>query len=281
MPVLLWWEERGVYTRSVWKVPGLGVQWAMGERGIGGLCYHLTSNMMSWEYITVILAFCNHWILFHMLLFTPPLMRKVCAKMAPRLLNDDQKKCHMQVCQDIIKHLQTEPELLRSHHWWWDMDFWVWPRNQAPELSVKVSNIAEAEESKTVKIKSQSHVDHVLWCQRHIIHSEFLPQGQTINQRVYKDPAAFASLSAREEMRVVAGQIVAASPQQCTCSQRPAHSSWPRRTLPYGNNLPIHLILLRVTFFFSPSSRGSPHFEGMKAIKRAVTTSQKNPSSRA
>jgi len=30
---------------------------------------------------------------------------------------------------------------------------------------------------------------------RGIVHSEFLPQGQTINQQVYKDPAAFASLT--------------------------------------------------------------------------------------
>ena len=48
-----------------------------------------------------------------MLLFTPPLMRKVCAKMVPRLLNDDQKERRMQVCQDIIEHLQSEPDLLR------------------------------------------------------------------------------------------------------------------------------------------------------------------------
>ena len=30
-------------------------------------------------------------------------MRKVCAKMVPRLLNDDQKERRMQVCQDIIE----------------------------------------------------------------------------------------------------------------------------------------------------------------------------------
>ena len=34
-------------------------------------------------------------------------------------------------------------------------------------------------------------------------------------------------------------------------------SSWPRSTSPYCNNLPVHPILLRVTFFLSPSSRGS------------------------
>ena len=45
-----------------------------------------------------------------------------------------------------------------------------------------------------------------------------------------RDPAAFASISAREETRVVAGQIVAASNyislRQCTCSQRPEHPAF-------------------------------------------------------
>ena len=40
-------------------------------------------------------------------------MRKVCARMVPRLLNDDQKERRMQVCQDIMERLQTEPDLLR------------------------------------------------------------------------------------------------------------------------------------------------------------------------
>ena len=40
-------------------------------------------------------------------------MRKVCAKMVPRLLNDDQKEHCMQMCQDIVDCLQNETDLLR------------------------------------------------------------------------------------------------------------------------------------------------------------------------
>ena len=42
------------------------------------------------------------------------------------------------------------------------MDFLVQLENQAPELSVEQSDAPEAKESKTVKIKSQSHVDQIL-----------------------------------------------------------------------------------------------------------------------
>ena len=38
-------------------------------------------------------------------------MRKICAKMIPRLLNEEQKKRRVQVCQDILEQLETEHNL--------------------------------------------------------------------------------------------------------------------------------------------------------------------------
>ena len=40
-------------------------------------------------------------------------MRKICAKMVPRLLNEGQKERRVQVCQDILEQLETEPNLLK------------------------------------------------------------------------------------------------------------------------------------------------------------------------
>ena len=40
-------------------------------------------------------------------------MQKICAKMMPKLLDDDQKEWRVEVCQDILGHLQTEPDLLQ------------------------------------------------------------------------------------------------------------------------------------------------------------------------
>ena len=39
-------------------------------------------------------------------------MRKVGAKMVPKLLNDEQKTRRMQVCQDIPEHFDSAPDLL-------------------------------------------------------------------------------------------------------------------------------------------------------------------------
>ena len=39
-------------------------------------------------------------------------MRKTCAKIVPRLLNQGQKERRVQVCQDILEQLETDPNLL-------------------------------------------------------------------------------------------------------------------------------------------------------------------------
>ena len=40
-------------------------------------------------------------------------MRKIYAKMVPGLLKEGQKKWRVQVCQDILEHFETEPNLLK------------------------------------------------------------------------------------------------------------------------------------------------------------------------
>ena len=47
-------------------------------------------------------------------IFTEDLgIRKICAKMVPKLLENEQKERCVEVCQDILEHLQTEPDLLQ------------------------------------------------------------------------------------------------------------------------------------------------------------------------
>lgn len=83
-------------------------------------------------------------------------MRKVCAKMVPRVLNDDQKE-HCML-------LETEPVLLRrvitgAETWIFEYDL-----ETKCQSSQWKSDVSETKESKTVKVRSQSHVDHILRC---------------------------------------------------------------------------------------------------------------------
>ena len=40
-------------------------------------------------------------------------MMKICSKMVLKLLNEGQKELRVQVCQDILEQLETEPNLLK------------------------------------------------------------------------------------------------------------------------------------------------------------------------
>ena len=61
-------------------------------------------------------------------------MRKICAKMVLRLLNEAQKERRVQVCQDILEQLETEPNLLKrvvtgDESWFFEYDPFTIPQN--------------------------------------------------------------------------------------------------------------------------------------------------------
>jgi len=41
-------------------------------------------------------------------------MRRVCAKMVPKLLSDEQKECCKEMCLDLLQCTEDEPDLLNS-----------------------------------------------------------------------------------------------------------------------------------------------------------------------
>ena len=182
-----------------------------------------------------------------MLLLTPPLMWKVCAKLVPRLLNDDQKERHLQVCQDIIEHLQTEPDLLRrvitvDEPWIFEYD------PETKRHSCQWKSLMSLRPKKARQSKSKVMFFDV----RGIVHIEFLPQGQTIIQQVYEEILPLLLRSVRERRDESCGRTnrgcFTTTLHLLTRPSASRGSSWPRRTSPYWNNLPIHPILLRVTF---------------------------------
>ena len=126
------------------------------------------------------------------------------------------------------------------------MDFLVLPGNQAPETSVEAS-----EESKTVRIKNQSHISHILRCEGHRPNRVLATGPGDYSARLQGDPAMYASLIVHEETRVVAGQIVATWPGPGKCSERLEHPAVHRRS---GTTLP-DLTPGDISFFFL-SSRG-------------------------
>ena len=114
-------------------------------------------------------------------------MRKICAKMVPRLLNEGQKKRHVQVCQDILEQLETEPNLLKrvatgDESWIFKYD----PLTKRQSFEWKSALSPRPKKARVFKFKTK--VILIAFFDIHgIVHAEFLPQRQTINQHAYKN----------------------------------------------------------------------------------------------
>ena len=115
-------------------------------------------------------------------------MRKICAKMVPRLLNEQQKERHVQVCHDILEELETELNLLGrvitgDESWIFEYD----PETKRQNLQCK-SKSTSPRLKKARMSKSKIKVMLIAFFDvRGIVHTEFMPQGHTINQHIYRD----------------------------------------------------------------------------------------------
>ena len=128
-------------------------------------------------------------------------IKKMCAKMVPRLQNEGQKERRVQVCQDILEQLQTEPYLLKrfvtgNETWIFEYD----PLNKRQSLEWKSALSPRPEKARV--FKSKTKVMLITFFDVHgIVHAEFLPQGQAINQHVYKNILQHLTRSVREKRR--------------------------------------------------------------------------------
>ena len=128
-------------------------------------------------------------------------MRKICAKMVPRLLNEGQKERRVQVCKDILEQLETKHNLLKrvvtgNESWIFQYD----PFTKRRSLEWKSALSPRPQKARV--FKSKTKVMLITFFAVHgIVLAEFLPQGQTINQHVCKSILRRLMCSVREKRR--------------------------------------------------------------------------------
>ena len=122
-------------------------------------------------------------------------------KMVSRLLNEGQKERRVQMSQDILEQLETEPNLLKRVVT--GDESWILKYDPLTKrLSLEWKSALSPRPKKTRVFKSKTKVMLIAFFDvPGIVHAEFLPQGQTINYYVYKNILRRLMRSLREKRR--------------------------------------------------------------------------------
>ena len=114
-------------------------------------------------------------------------MRKVCAKLVPKILTDDHKTNRVLIASELLERVQSEPDFLNNVIT--GDETWVFQYD--PETKRQSSEWHTAGSPKPKKARmSKSKVKTMLivfFDAKGIVHKEFVPQGQTVNAAYYVD----------------------------------------------------------------------------------------------
>jgi len=114
-------------------------------------------------------------------------MRKVCTKMVPKNLTTEQKANRRDVCLDLLDCLEREPEFF-SRVITGD-ESWILEYNPETKRQSQEWHTANSPNPKKARM-SKSKIKSMLICffdSQGIIHKEFVPPGQTVNQTFYRE----------------------------------------------------------------------------------------------
>jgi len=114
-------------------------------------------------------------------------MRKVCAKMVPKNLTTEQKANRRGVCLDLLDRLEREPEFF-SRVITGD-ESWILEYDPETKRRSRQWHTANSRRPKKAGM-NKSKIKSMLICffdSQVIVHKEFVPPGQTVNQTFYRE----------------------------------------------------------------------------------------------
>ena len=207
-------------------------------------------------------------------------MHKLCAKMVPKILSKYQRQQRFTVCQDITEHLEAEPDLLNSVITGYE----TWVFEYDPEMkrqSRKWKSYGSPRPKKARKSKSKVKVMLIVFFDiQGIVHFEFLPQGQTVNQTIYKKILWHLIRSVRDKRR----SLWEANARALHHDSAPAHTALSigqflaERNIATLEHPPYSPDLAPCDFFLFPKIKSvlkGTHFSDIDSIKKAVMTELK------
>ena len=114
-------------------------------------------------------------------------MRKVCAKMVPKLLSDEQKECHKELCVDLLQRIENEPNWFNSiitcdKPWVFTYD----PETKRQSMQWKSTSSPRPKKARMSRSKFKTMLI-VFFDIQGTVMAEWVPSGQTVNQQYYTE----------------------------------------------------------------------------------------------
>ena len=112
-------------------------------------------------------------------------MRKVCAKLVPKILSEDQKQRRVDFCKDMLEKIRDDPNILYQvitgdETWVFQYD----PETKRQSMQWKTAGSPRPKKARMSKSKIKVMLI-AFFDQKGLVHHEFVPEGETVNQYFY------------------------------------------------------------------------------------------------
>jgi hypothetical protein len=112
-------------------------------------------------------------------------MKKVCAKMVPKMLSGEQKERRKELCLDLLQHIKDEPDLLKSIITCDETYIFTYdPETKQQSMQWKSATSPRPKKARKSCSKFKAMLI-VFFDIQGIVMAEWVPSCQTVNQQCY------------------------------------------------------------------------------------------------
>ena len=215
----------------------------------------------------------------HEIIATELNMRKVCAKLVPKVLTDDQKQNRILISRDLLGRVENEPDFMQriitgDESWVFEYD----PETKRQSCEWHSPGSPRPRKARMSKSRIKSMLI-VFFDSKGIVHREFLPSGQTVNAAFYVEVLQRLRIRVARVRPEIADEWILHHDNALSHSSIMVREFLAKKKIPTLPQPPYSPDLAPADFFLFPrlkSCMKGKHFGTTENVQAAVTTTLKD-----